>query len=136
MWQDQADKYTEMLGERGRETEVKITSRNPDQQKVSHVKNEITSLPCMLRQQLLSPALAPDTDLGGGLFQKARSPFDDLSLSDRWLILKVITVERLKDTKRLWTLKVHLFCTLIGSERWARAGCLVLPGSTPALIWT
>lgn len=60
------------------------------------MKNEITSLPCMLRQQLLSPAIAPDTDLGGGLFQKARSPFDDQSLFDRQLILKVITV---KDSK-------------------------------------
>ena len=103
------------------------------------MKNETTSLPCVLRQQLLSPALAPDTDLGGGLFREAKTPFDELPLSDRQLILEVVTVERLKDTKHLWTLKVHLFCTLIGSERWARTGqlcCLVLPGSTPSSTWT
>lgn len=103
------------------------------------MKNEITSLPWVLRQQLLSPALAPDTDLGGGLFQEAKSPFDELPLSDRRLVLEVITVERLKDTKHLWTLKAHLFCVLIGSERWASAGwlcCLILPGSTPSSTWT
>lgn len=103
------------------------------------MKNEITSLPCVLRQQLLSPALAPDTDLGGGLFRGAKSPFDELPLSDRWPILEVVRVDRLKDTNYLWTLKVHLFCTLIGSEGWAGAGglcCLVLPGSTPSSAWT
>lgn len=92
------------------------------------MKNEITSLPWVLRQQLLPPALAPDTDLGGGLFREAKSPFDELPLSDRRLVLEVVMVERFKDTKHLWTLKARSLCTLMGSERWARAGwlcCLV-----------
>lgn len=88
-----------MLGERRREIEVKITARSPDEQQGSHVKNEITNLLCVLKQQLLSP----DTDLGGGLFQEAKSPFDELPLSDRQLILEVVRVRRLKGNKYLWT---------------------------------
>lgn len=94
------------------------------------MKNEITNLPCVLRQQLLSP----DTDLGGGLFRGAKSPFHELPLSDRQLIVEVVRVRRLKDTKYLWTSEGSFVLHFDGAREVSKDRLAVL--SRPAWLST